>query len=88
VRNEAGERERVWAGLKRSWGAWASDVGGLHGARGRGSVAVVGKTELTGLAHCAMRESEHAGERSMTLTRRPVAQRERVGARTRGKRRR
>jgi hypothetical protein len=30
VQNEAGERERVRAGLKMSWSAWASNVGGLH----------------------------------------------------------
>jgi hypothetical protein len=33
VRNEAGERERVRAGLKKSWGAWVSDMGSLHDAR-------------------------------------------------------
>jgi hypothetical protein len=70
VRNEAGERERVRVGLKKSWGAWVSDVGGLHGARGRGSAAVAGKTELTGLAHCVAGESERVGERSTTPTRR------------------
>ena len=58
------------AGLKRSWGEWASDVGGLQGTLGRGSAAVVGKTELIGLAHHVARESEHVGEWSTTLTRR------------------
>jgi hypothetical protein len=33
VRNEAGEREQVWAGFKKSWGTWASDMGGLHDVR-------------------------------------------------------
>jgi hypothetical protein len=34
-RNEAEERERVWAGLKRELGAWASDVAGVLGVRAR-----------------------------------------------------
>jgi hypothetical protein len=70
VRNEAGEREWVRAGLKESWDAWESDVGGVHGARGRESLAVAGKTDLTGLVHRATGESERAGERSTALMRR------------------
>jgi hypothetical protein len=38
--------------------------------RGRGSAAVLGKTELTRLSHCTARESERAGERFVALTRR------------------
>jgi hypothetical protein len=38
-------------------------------ARGRGSTAVAGKSELIGLDHYAARESESAGEWSTTLMR-------------------
>jgi hypothetical protein len=89
VRNEVGEREWVRAGFKESWGAWESDVGGVHGARGRESLAVAGKTYLTGLAHRTTRESERASERSTTLMRRACgAERERESRRARGKWRR
>jgi hypothetical protein len=51
-RNEAGERERVWAGLKKELGR----MGRRHGwssrhAWARGSGRFAGKAELTGLAH-------------------------------------
>jgi hypothetical protein len=49
---------------------------------GRGSAAVVEKTELTRRPHGAARESERAGERSMTLTRWAHSA-ERLGAHTR-----
>jgi hypothetical protein len=48
-------------GIKRSWGVWSSDVGGLHGERGRQSAAVAGKSELTRGHHGAAIESERAG---------------------------
>jgi hypothetical protein len=40
---------------------WSSDVGGLHGARGRQSAAVAGKSELTRGHHVVAIESERAG---------------------------
>jgi hypothetical protein len=75
VRNEAMERERVRGGgggaLKRELG----HVGRRRGrsprrTRGRGSVAVAGKMELTGLVHRTVRENERAGEQFTMLTRR------------------
>jgi hypothetical protein len=70
VRNEAGERERVRARLKRELGR----VGERHGqsprrTRGRGPAAVAGKMGLTWLAHRVARESGHMGERFVALTR-------------------
>jgi hypothetical protein len=82
VRNEPGER--------------ASAGGAQKGARARGQATRAvstanartwvsdgcGKMELTGLAHCAVRESERAGERFVALTRRATsAKREWVHAR-------
>ena len=66
-RNEAGERERVRAGLKQE----LEHVGEGHGrsprrARRRGSTTVAGKTELTRLAHGA--ETRACGRRQLTLT--------------------
>jgi hypothetical protein len=75
----------VWAGLKRELGR----VGKRRGwsprrTRERGSAAVAGKTELTGLAHRAARQSERVAERFMVLTRKARSvEREWVRARER-----
>jgi hypothetical protein len=59
VRNEAGERERVRTGFKRELGCMGRRPGrSPRQMRGRGSVAVAGKTKLTGQAHRVARERE------------------------------
>jgi hypothetical protein len=73
--NEAGERERLLAGLKRSWGEWAGDVAELLIMCARWSTAVAEKTRLTGWAHGA--KAQARGRRHLALTRRAhIAERE------------
>jgi hypothetical protein len=56
-------------GSKRSWGAWASDVGGLHGGCAYVGQRRFRRRQLTRRPHGATRESERAGERFTALTR-------------------
>jgi hypothetical protein len=59
--NEAGEGERVRVGLKKKLGHMGRRRGrSSRHARGRGSAAVAGKTELTRLSHGAERERGRA----------------------------
>jgi hypothetical protein len=70
-RNEAGERERVRAGLKGSWGTWPGFSVCMRPGFSvcmRGSAAVRGGTELTGRSHGAEREREREREWSERVT--------------------
>jgi hypothetical protein len=70
VWNEAGERERVQARVKKELGRVDERRGwSPRWTRGCGSTTVARKMELTRLVYRATRESEGAGKQFMALTR-------------------
>jgi hypothetical protein len=77
LRNEEGEREWVWAGLKKSLGEWVISTARVW-TWVSGSCGEDGADRL---AHRAAREGECTGERSMALTRWVRRQKEWVRAR-------
>jgi hypothetical protein len=62
-RNEAGEGERVRAGLKRELGVWVGDVAGFLGVRACRSAVVARWILLTGQAHDAEARAHAQGKR-------------------------